>query len=356
MSESGENTPNGSSELDSLTSFFFYVFIVHPATAWFLKPGRFQKKQALAYAIGFLALLASVKTGMEWRDRGPNHYTLLRVDRNSSPLEIKRAYKKLSLELHPDKNPDPNAADQFHRVKSAYDVLMDMELRVVYNKYGDEGIRTNKRYSEYQMLLEVGIFYATWAMLVFVLTLGKKGNGNARQWIYTVQIMMIIAEVALYSSEKPLPEWFLPSITEAEIIWLLHTLFPAYMNGCRAIGAHLFVDLDAQTRQLLFALQEQNKDILLVLRDVQIGIQSLESKGVSSNSTGGGVITTSATRGPVPRITPTGKVKELQERLRSSNTKVAGVMKEIQGDGEKSSNLGFYAMIVGYCVLNYLFA
>ena len=96
---------------DPLVSFFFYSVFVFPACGWILKPGRFPKRTALWYAIGFLATIAALKTGLEVNERGPNHYQVLDVARTSNPLEIKRAYKRLSLELHPDKNPSPEAAD-----------------------------------------------------------------------------------------------------------------------------------------------------------------------------------------------------------------------------------------------------
>ena len=48
---------------DGLTGFFFYMFIVHPVTAWILRPGRFERKKSIIYAIGFLATLAAIKTG-----------------------------------------------------------------------------------------------------------------------------------------------------------------------------------------------------------------------------------------------------------------------------------------------------
>ena len=50
-------------DLDGLTGFFFYMFIVHPMTAWILRPGRFERKKSIMYAIGFLATLAAIKTG-----------------------------------------------------------------------------------------------------------------------------------------------------------------------------------------------------------------------------------------------------------------------------------------------------
>lgn len=49
--------------MSGLTGFFFYVFIVHPCTAWILKPGRFPRKKSIMYAIAFLAGLAAIKTG-----------------------------------------------------------------------------------------------------------------------------------------------------------------------------------------------------------------------------------------------------------------------------------------------------
>lgn len=298
---------------------------------------------------------------MEIQDRGPNHYSLLGVTRQSSPLEIKRAYKKLSLQLHPDKNPSPDASDQFDRVKQAYDVLMDLELREVYNKFGKEGIDQNKRFSESQFLMEVGIFYVSWAVMTFFLTLGKK-SGNARDWTLTGLIGMLVVEVVIMTSqENPLPSSLFPTLTEADVVRIMHSLFPAFMNGCRSMGSYLYVDLDAQTRALLLALQEQNKDILLVLRDVQIGVQTIQSTGGGGG--GGPRLAGPATTGSLPvtseaptqRATATGKLKELQDRLQHQNGTVAQAAQSLKGE-QKSSSFGFYSMILGYIVISYLFS
>jgi len=356
MSE--ENAQASGDDMSGLSGFFFYVFIVHPATAWILRPGRFERKKSIMYAIGFLATLAAVKTGMEMQAKGPNHYSLLGVNRNSSPLDIKRAYKKLSLQLHPDKNPnDPEASYKFDRVKKAYDVLMDMEFREVYNKFGQEGINSNKRFDETTFFMELGVFYVTWGIMAYVLTLGKK-SGLARQWTFTGLIVMLVIEISIMTSRgNPFPSWFCPQNTEYEAVWLLHSLFPAFMNGCRSLGAFLFIDLEAQTRQLLLALQEQNKDILMVLRDVQIGVTNIQANGggggghrlanVGVVSAGGG--------SALPRATPTGKIKELQDKLQASNATVQQAVSSLKSENQGSSNFGFYAMILGYVAFSYLF-
>lgn len=278
------------------------------------------------------------------------------MTRDSNPLEIKRAYKKLSLQLHPDKNKSPDAPQLFDQVKQAHDVLMDMELREVYNKFGKEGIKQNKRFDETQFLLETAIYYVSYGMMAFMLTLGKR-NGDARNWIFTGLIAMLVIEVAIMTSQtNPLPSWLFPRLTEAEIVWLMHSLFPAFMNGCRSLGAFLYVDLDGQTRQLLLALQEQNKDVLLVLREIQIGVQTIQAHGVSTGAARP-VVGGTAPSGPsMIRATPTGKLKELQERLQASNTNVAQAVSQLKSDGaNKSSNMGFYLMILGYIVVSYVF-
>lgn len=63
----------------------------------------------------------------------PNLYSILDVDRHSSKEEIKKAYRKLALQWHPDKNKSPNAHYRFIEINEAYLILSDEEARVKYN-------------------------------------------------------------------------------------------------------------------------------------------------------------------------------------------------------------------------------
>src|ERR1700730_9405223 len=66
-----------------------------------------------------------------------DYYEVLGVERKSSDEEIKKAYRKLAVKFHPDKNPgDAQAEEKFKEIGEAYDVLMDADKRAAYDRYG----------------------------------------------------------------------------------------------------------------------------------------------------------------------------------------------------------------------------
>lgn len=69
-----------------------------------------------------------------------DYYEVLGVERGASAAEIKKAYKKLALELHPDRNPDPSAEERFKEASEAYAVLGDEQKRAIYDRYGHAGL------------------------------------------------------------------------------------------------------------------------------------------------------------------------------------------------------------------------
>jgi len=71
-----------------------------------------------------------------------DYYELLGLDRGASDADIKKAYRKLAVKWHPDKNPDDPATAEamFKSIAEAYDVLSDPQKRASYDRYGKEGV------------------------------------------------------------------------------------------------------------------------------------------------------------------------------------------------------------------------
>jgi molecular chaperone DnaJ len=71
-----------------------------------------------------------------------DYYEVLGIQRNASGDEIKKAYRKLALQYHPDRNPGDKAAEEsFKEAAEAYEVLSDTEKRQLYDRFGHAGLQ-----------------------------------------------------------------------------------------------------------------------------------------------------------------------------------------------------------------------
>lgn len=69
-----------------------------------------------------------------------NLYATLGLKRNATNTEIKKAYRKLSMKFHPDKNKSPDAESKFREISYAYEILSNAEKRKVYDAQGHAGL------------------------------------------------------------------------------------------------------------------------------------------------------------------------------------------------------------------------
>ena len=69
-----------------------------------------------------------------------DYYDVLGVEKNASPQELKKAFRKLAMEFHPDRNASEDATARFKEINRAYEVLSDPEKRQLYDRFGHAGV------------------------------------------------------------------------------------------------------------------------------------------------------------------------------------------------------------------------
>lgn len=71
---------------------------------------------------------------------GKDYYKILGVSKGATDDDLKKAYRKLALKYHPDKNKAPAAEERFKEIAEAYEILSDKKKRQIYDQYGEEGL------------------------------------------------------------------------------------------------------------------------------------------------------------------------------------------------------------------------
>mmetsp|Transcript_8453 Transcript_8453/g.15302 ORF Transcript_8453/g.15302 Transcript_8453/m.15302 type:complete len:406 (+) Transcript_8453:83-1300(+) len=104
------------------------------------KDSRWKRTSRTLVAILILCVVLHVMISVY---AGRSYYDILGISRDADPATIKRAYRRKSVQYHPDKNPDKDSEAKFVEVANAYEVLSDKEKRRIYDQYGEEGLKGN---------------------------------------------------------------------------------------------------------------------------------------------------------------------------------------------------------------------
>jgi molecular chaperone DnaJ len=70
-----------------------------------------------------------------------DYYEVLGIERNATDDDIKKAFRKLAFQFHPDRNPDKDATEKFKELNEAYEVLSDANKRAAYDRFGHSGLQ-----------------------------------------------------------------------------------------------------------------------------------------------------------------------------------------------------------------------
>jgi len=181
------------------------------------------------------------------------------------------------------------AADQFLKVKNAFDVLSDKEKKREYNRLGEHGVKVLAQsvVDHKYILIQLIVYYTSLLIFAFMMTFSEP-TGDAfsiclfgmsgKQYFecmymvlevllpspfFGLSTVMLLIEMVLVLQEAPLPSWFLPSTTPCDIVAALHRLYPAFMNGGRCVSGAFYVDRKAVRVVALEAVSNSSKEATL---------------------------------------------------------------------------------------------
>ena len=267
-------------------TFFVHMLVVFPITRKILtfRPEKTTKNTRLFFAVLFLALVALLElVNAQYESWGKNHFEIVGVARDASEAEIRKAYKRLSLDLHPDKNlNDPSAAERFQVVSEAYNVLVNPETRTLYDRWGPRGLEwfaTNQSIATNGGVAML-VTYISLAIYTYIMTMNSS-HTNSRAWAYGGYGALMATEVGMRFGDADVWVPFFSRMALFQKINQFHILYPSFVLGVSAIQQTTYQDMQRFNLEAIRILNIQNKRILMKLNDFSGSGGSASSSGAA---------------------------------------------------------------------------
>lgn len=193
----------------------------------------------------------------------PNYFEILGVPRSATAKDIKQAYRKLSLDLHPDKNPTKEAEELFLLASKAQTTLLNDEFRDAYDRWGEEGLKWIEHSQNMYLngLVRIGIFVLSHFVMVFILTISVSST-NARSYSFGFLGFIVVILANLRFGEDDLLIPFNPSMTKDQKCNLISSSMGLVVTMICAIQRFFYYDFEEKIFKLLSEIKT-NQDAVL---------------------------------------------------------------------------------------------
>ncbi|CAG8498110.1 24781_t:CDS:2 [Cetraspora pellucida] len=181
-------------------------------------------------------------------------YRTLEVQKTATEEEIKKAYRRLALKFHPDKN--PGATDQFKSITHAYEILSDPKKRQVYDKYGEMGISMLDSVADGSVSWNYGIvFVPIWIediLLFFVREQARearrkqlKALSRTRNFLYNIYLVMILLfQVFIVLRADDIIRWSAAIIFAPYFVVEAINLYPTFIEYLDLLKSPIVLDIN----------------------------------------------------------------------------------------------------------------
>jgi len=203
----------------------------------------------LAYLVKFVAFDKS--SVME------NHYNILGVHRSVSQADIKRGYKSMAIQYHPDKVQGTDRAEEaeekFGQLTRVSEILQDDKKRDIYDRFGDDpkAFKFDPRQDPVELLTHVGIQHLLWGLLAYLYS-SDMTYEDARVFVSVIVLGVFSFEVLVSMTSWQLPA-FLPW-TEHQVVLMLQSAMPLVVVAACSLAEFRFINVRQVTEDSLIRL------------------------------------------------------------------------------------------------------
>ncbi|PFH35159.1 DnaJ domain-containing protein [Besnoitia besnoiti] len=226
-----------------MEDLIFHMFFVVPLTRWITNPERAWNRKSQRNGI-ILAVLALFCIGVIQSSRdSENYYETLGVPPGAPPKVVAGAYRKLSLQYHPDKNPHPDAKEIFEKIREAHEVLGNEKRRNSYCRFGDFSKEGEIDEEQFYDVLFLAVFQLLIPFLfAYLYTYGEDSVASRKIFACYVATSFSLEVLLRFDASAFDILSFVPfvgNLLPFEKIRLLHAWMPVVLNGLLLLGSEL---------------------------------------------------------------------------------------------------------------------